>query len=111
MSKTFSHMMFAYHRATDEFETNLHDIDGFEFETIGGDYYDTSIEFYGVPPEARLSEAAQRFIWKAGFIRCWLNHTDGWETYYVWDDGPDLREHQGFRISEGYRTLKRHKAG
>jgi hypothetical protein len=98
-----STIMFKYQIVMDDFETRLHEVSGFEqFETIGGDGHDLSIEFYGVEDEVRLDEATQRFIFDEGFDRCWLNHKNGMETYYYWCSVPS-REIEGFMPSEGHR--------
>jgi len=62
------------------------------------DEYDNSIELCEVPNDNRLSETQQLYINDAGFYRCWLNHCDGWETYYAhfFRDGK-------FSPSEGHR--------
>ncbi len=89
VSDNFSDILFKYQEARNRFEDGLYEASGFEqFETIGGDAYDISIEFYGVASDAKLSEAAQKFIWDAGFTRCWLNHLDCSETYYSWNGSP-----------------------
>ena len=58
-------------------------IDGYQFHDWHFDSYDLSIEFDGCKPDWRLSEKDQQVLWAAGFLRCWLNHTDGWETAYL----------------------------
>lgn len=57
-------------------------IDGYLFTEWRFDDYDSSIEFDGCAPDFRLTEDQQKLLWSIGFDRCWLNHTDGWETYY-----------------------------
>lgn len=47
------------------------------------DYYDRSLEAYGVPvDEPLLSETQTDRLWSLGFLRCWTNHVDGTETLY-----------------------------
>lgn len=76
------------------FEDALEEVVG-EFEGIGHDDYDQSLEIYGAPENTRLSEAAQRLIRDAGFGKVYLNHgpkgklgEDGgrWETHYTFHD-------------------------
>lgn len=55
---------------------------GLSWERNGYDSYDSSIEFYGVAPESRLSKEAQDYLSSMGFGRAWLNHKDNMETYY-----------------------------
>lgn len=57
--------------------------DAWEYERITGDDYDESIEFRGVGNDVRLNDLQQRLIFEAGFNRCWLNHKDGTETFYM----------------------------
>lgn len=60
---------------------------GFEdYDTIGHDHYDSSIEFYKVGNDARLSDKAQQIIHEAGFAKAYVNHHDGWETHYKWGE-------------------------
>jgi hypothetical protein len=100
--------MFAYHAAQSGFEDALIEAagdeaaqDAWDYARIGGDYYDESIEIYGVANDARLNEAQQRLVFDAGFSRIWLNHKDEMETYYAWG-----RE---FAPIEGHRKLS-HRA-
>lgn len=74
------------------FEDDLKDLIG-EFEKLGHDDYDQSLEIWGAPANARLGEEAQRLIRDAGFGRVYLNHglpgDEGrWETLYTFRDGP-----------------------
>jgi hypothetical protein len=80
VTETFADKYHAYHLALSNFEDNLFYIQEFDYDRISCDDYDGSIEFYGVPNDVRLSEEAQRFLSGEGFIKCWLNHQDGWET-------------------------------
>jgi predicted deacetylase len=66
---------------------------GVEFEKIGWDHYDNSLELYDVPPEYRLSDEAKKVIFDAGFSICYMNHTDKWETHY------SQRNLDGWRVS------------
>lgn len=55
---------------------------GVEFETIGWDDYDTSLELHGVPSAYRLAPEAQRMLRDAGFAKVYVNHVDKWETHH-----------------------------
>ncbi len=95
-TEQFSEKLFAWQRGKDEFEDALAEL-GFEsFKEIGGDYYDSSIEFYGVANDARLSEDQQRLIHSHGFIRAYVNHEDGYETHYTWPN--EFAPHAGHRV-------------
>ncbi len=59
------------------------------------DPYDESIEFSEVPPDVRLNEAVQRILFDAGFLKAFVNHSDGWETHYSW--GAKFKKHNGWR--------------
>jgi hypothetical protein len=60
-------------------EGGLEDID---CTRIGGDYYDNSIEIYGVPADHRLTQRDSDWLKECGFSKIYVNHTDGWETHY-----------------------------
>lgn len=54
-----------------------------DWEGTGTDYYDNSIEIYGVNPDVRLSQAAVDWLIKGcGFSKIYVNHTDKWQTHY-----------------------------
>jgi hypothetical protein len=95
MSGKLADAMFAYHFAEAEFEDTLAE-SGFEYDKLGGDHYDNSVEFYGVPPDARLNEQQQKMVFDAGFSIAYLNHTDGWETHYSRRDG-EIKACRGWR--------------
>lgn len=62
------------------------------YKRTGFDDYDCSIELYDVPADYRLSEEAQKIISEAGFVTCFVNHVDKWETHYNFietEKGPD----------------------
>jgi hypothetical protein len=68
---------------------------GVPFEKIGWDYYDNSLEIYGVDNDYRLSPEVKKIIFDAGFSVCYVNHRDGWETHY---GGPGS---EGSRVNYG----------
>jgi hypothetical protein len=61
---------------------------GVEFDRLGWDYYDCSVELHGVADDARLSVDTQRIVHAAGFAKVYVNHKNGWETHYTWKAGP-----------------------
>ena len=71
-------------------------ISGDHYSDYHFDPYDSSIEFDCCAPDLRLAPEHQAALWNLGFARCWLNHSDGWETYYF-EKGP----------AEGSRSEKR----
>lgn len=81
----FAQAMFDYHQGESEFTDALVDAGFGEYERIGGDYYDCSIEFYKVDDDLRMSPEAQKIVRDAGFAKAYVNHKDGWETHYSWD--------------------------
>lgn len=94
--KPLAEAMFAYHWAESEFESALSDA-GFTYGKLGGDHYDNSVEFYHVEPNQRMSEAAQRIVYDAGFSKAYVNHTDGWETHYNWNQREPFKPYRGWR--------------
>ena len=76
----FSDAAYAFDSQRSDFEESLGEL--VDFERIGWDHYDNSIEIYEVPPDTRLSEVAQDFLREAGFGIAYVNHSDGWETHY-----------------------------
>ena len=63
-----------------------------DWDSIGGDDYDNSIELYGIGNDVRLPKAAVEFLLeKCGFSKIYVNHKDGWETHYSSIDGPGWR--------------------
>jgi len=75
-----------------------------EYERIGFDHYDNSLELYGVPDDARLSIDEQKVIHAAGFSKCYVNHVDKWETHYGFHD-------KEFKPAKGWRVSYPHKRG
>lgn len=73
--------------------------DGFDFGRTRTDWYDCSLEVDEVPPNVHLNEKQQRLLFDCGFMRCWLNHDDGWETYYVFS-GDTFQATDGKRIDK-----------
>lgn len=80
-TKSFADQWWAFEAAKDKFETALSDA-GVEYDHIGGDWYDNSLEIYGVAPDWRPSDAVQKLCLEAGFSKVYANHDDGWETHF-----------------------------
>lgn len=93
----FAEIMFEYKRKKSKFESDLYDVGFLDYEKIGGDYYDYSIEFYGVGNDVRLNAEQQKTIRDGGFVKCYLNHKDGWETHYTWGSEPAFLPKRGWR--------------
>jgi hypothetical protein len=68
-----------------------------KFRSIGGDYYDNSIEFYDVDSDVRLNESQQTVIFDEGFSTAYVNHVDGWETHYNWKVSEPFKKSRGWR--------------
>lgn len=93
--------MFEYERAKDDFEDRLFDLGLEEFEDIGWDFYDSSLEILGASNDAVLNEELQYFIKNSGFLKCYMNHKDHWETHYDLIKMP----------AKGWRVCHTHKSG
>lgn len=90
--------LFGQSHAEGELEDMLSNA-GVEFERLGWDSYDCSVEIYGVAPEFRLSDEVQRQIYEAGFAKAYVNHTDKWETHYSFTRSKKFRPVKGWRVS------------
>lgn len=92
--------------AESELESALEEA-GAKFERMGWDFYDCSLELYGVPPDYRLSTEVQRLVHAAGFVKVYINHEDQWETHYGFDPRGEFKEAKGWRVSYPHkRTAK-----
>lgn len=85
--KTLADRLWSAEAEFSQFEDELEELMGAEFEKLGHDYYDCSLEIWGAPDDARLNEKAQRLCKEAGFAVVYLNHRmpreEGkWETHY-----------------------------
>lgn len=56
--------------------------EGEDYDRLGTDDYDCSLEIRGAANDWRLSEAQQAYLFGAGFHKIYVNHSDGWETHY-----------------------------
>jgi hypothetical protein len=73
---------------------------GVEFERLSWDWYDCSLEIYGVTEADRLSDAAQKVVHDAGFAKVYVNHVgkDHWETHYTFKTA-EFAPVKGWRVS------------
>lgn len=79
--QTVADRLFAGRDAEREIENALDDA-GFHYERIGWDDYDWSLEIHDVAPDDRLSPELATTLLSMGFLKVYVNHTDGWETHY-----------------------------
>lgn len=89
----------SYHRKESDFEDKFYEICPFEYERFGCDDYDGSIEFYEVADDARLNEAACKLLAEEGFVKCYVNHKNKWETQYS-----ALPETKSWRVSYSHKN-------
>ena len=65
------------------------------FEDTTYDWYDSSVEIFGVKADLVLTEEQQQALWKAGFDRCWThlgpNTRQPGERYYCKSGAKDER--------------------
>lgn len=92
----FAELAFDFQHARANFEGDLEDAGLLDFNGIGWDYYDCSLELERVGNDVRLTEAQQRVIFDAGFAKVYVNHLDGWETHYSWH-GAEFKANRGWR--------------
>jgi len=103
---TFADITNQYYSAKNDFEEKLYELcPDLDYNNISCDDYDSSIEFYEVPNDVRLTDEAQKFIHENGFAGCWLNHQDGWETLYEWKFNEDYKLSEGWRKRQHKRKL------
>ena len=93
-SVKFSETIWAFESAQYDFEEALEKV-GVEFERLGWDHYDNSVELYGVGDDVR-PVPAQRVVRAAGFSTAYVNHENGWETHYSWS-GEEFVPCRGWR--------------
>lgn len=81
---SFAEKAFGFDIVKSAFEDSLLALlgEGGDYQSIGWDEYDHSLEIYGCCPNLRLSLEAQAFIYSEGFGRIYANHLDGYETHY-----------------------------
>lgn len=101
--RSIAQRMFDGAEAESELEVQLYEAGLKDFDRLGWDWYDCSLEIYGVPADFRLPEDMQRICHAAGFAKVYVNHVDKWETHYDWKhDAP-------FTVSKGWRVSYPHK--
>ena len=93
----FADSWWTYTFAESRFEEDLCEVLGGDFDRLGTDHYDASLEIYKVDDHVRLSEAAQRLIYDAGFGKVYVNHKDGWQTHYSWPGRDPFAPVKGWR--------------
>lgn len=81
----------AFEEGRTAFNARMAELGFNDFRGIGFDYYDSSIEFYNVGNDVRLSEAVQNALIEDGFYKAFVNHQDGWETHYTWTDDKPVK--------------------
>jgi hypothetical protein len=92
----FANLAFDYSTAQYLFEEELDKL-GINYDKIGWDYYDSSLEIYGAVDDCRLSTAAQEFIFNEGFMKIFVNHLNGWQTHYCFDHNLPFSPVNGWR--------------
>lgn len=95
--------LFAGTHAECQLEEQLYDT-SVPYEKLGWDYYDCSLELYGVADDYRLPPDVQKIIFDAGFIKVYVNHVNKWETHYTWSK-------DGFAAVPGWRVCYPHRRG
>lgn len=103
--KLFSEACFEFSALRSEFEDELLEAGLADFVRLGWDYYDNSIEIYGVPNDELLPEAAQKLIFDAGFSIAYVNYKNGFERHYHFEVG------KPFEPQSGHRTLEKGHRG
>lgn len=80
---TFAQEWWDFRERQSEWEEGLYDLIGeFDFDKLGTDGYDCSLEIYKASDDLRLSAEAQAYCRDAGFGKVYVNHKDGWQTHY-----------------------------
>lgn len=96
MTEKFAEAAFKFSWIKSAFEDKLNEVlGGGDYEDIGWDSYDCSLEICKVSNDIRLSIEAQKFIFDSGFSKVYVNHNDEWETHYGW--GAEFKPQRGWR--------------
>lgn len=101
MTKSLAERMFDGFFAESHLE-HLIDEAGAVYEKLAWDHYDCSLELHGCAPDFRLPVEAQKVVHGAGFDKCYVNHTDKWETHYSFRS-KEFQESKGWRVSYPHR--------
>jgi hypothetical protein len=92
----------AFQEARSQFEDALHDEGVSEYESLGYDLYDSSVEFLNCHNAMRLTEDQQRIIINAGFDIAYVKHQNGWETQYYFRERQPVRSWRRKRVDGGW---------
>jgi hypothetical protein len=76
---TVAERLFDAKHAECEIESAL---EGVDYEHLGWDDYDGSLEIHGAASDFRLSEELAEKLFGMGFGIIFVNHVDAWETHY-----------------------------
>lgn len=85
----FATQWWEFLRRKSEWEDDFCDLlaDNIEdYDKLGTDDYDGSLEICGATNDWRLSEVQQRYLANAGFYKVFVNHKDGWQTHYTFSN-------------------------
>lgn len=82
--ETFASQWWDFLRSKAAWEDDFSELlsDGEDFDRLGTDDYDASLEIIGASNDWRLTDRQQRYLANAGFHKVYVNHEDGWETHY-----------------------------
>lgn len=101
----FSTLCEKQNMAEMEFDERMVNAGFGRYTHISTDWYDNSIEFYGVGNDARLNAEHMAIISEAGFGKVYLNHEDGWETGHPETDADDFWRNKRKQFGIGTRVL------
>ena len=82
VTKKFRESTSEYEYAETDFSNILFDLGNEDFNWVGLNVTDTTLNLYDVTNGAQLNEAQKKFIFENGFTKCYLRHEDGMETTY-----------------------------
>ena len=108
--KTFSQIGFEYNVQLSLFEDAMVEAGLENWDKLGYDDYDSSLEIYGVENDIRLNTELQELFLKHGFMKVYVNHKDGWETHYnfYYNDETKSGDKQNLPV-KGWRVRYGHK--
>lgn len=101
-SRCFADLMIDARVAESNFEDVLIAAGLTDWDTLGCDGYDQSLEVYKVQDDNRLTPEGVDAILGLGFAKIYVNHRDGWETHYSGDNRSGWRRRKtekGFEMS------------
>lgn len=91
-----------YNRRKTVFEDALMEKGLGDYCEFGWDQYDDSLELYRVNPERKcLTEQEQKVIYEHGFIKAYVNYSDGRAEVYDWGLN---RKTPGFKAVNGLQV-------